>query len=82
MAYHFSGKTLPDHGKTCYSGPWGGDIYLSSGQSGLGWNVRRYNPLFSGLTLLGEVLETERETLKLKLDIDEGWEPGGPFPYT
>ena len=52
------------------------------GSPGLGWNVRRYNPLFSGLTLLGEVLETERETLKLKLDIDEGWEPGGSFPYT
>lgn len=34
------------------------------------------------MTLLGEVLETSRETLKLKLDIDEGWNPGGPYPYT
>ena len=34
------------------------------------------------MTALGEVLSTERETVRLKLDIDEGWNPGGPYPYT
>ena len=52
------------------------------GRPGLGWGKMLYNEKISGMTLLGEVLETSRETLKLKLDIDEGWNPGGPYPYT
>ena len=52
------------------------------GRPGLGWGKMLYNEKISGMTLLGEVLETSRETLKLKLDIDKGWNPGGPYPYT
>ena len=52
------------------------------GRPGLGWGKMLYNEKISGMTLLGEVLETSRETLKLKLDIDAGWDPGGPYPYT
>ena len=52
------------------------------GRPGLGWGKMLYNEKISGITLLGEVLETSRETLKLKLDIDAGWDPGGPYPYT
>lgn len=52
------------------------------GRPGLGWGKKIYNEKISGMTLLGEVVETARETLKLKLDIDKGWNPGGPFPYT
>ncbi|RKI66643.1 hypothetical protein D7V91_12030 [bacterium 1xD42-67] len=52
------------------------------GRPGLGWGKVLYNEKISGMTLLGEVLETARETLKLKLDIDAGWNPGGPYPYT
>ena len=52
------------------------------GRPGLGWGKMLYNEKISGMTLLGEVLETSRETLKLKLDIDTGWNPGGPYPYT
>ena len=52
------------------------------GRPGLGWGKMLYNEKISGMTLLGEVLETSRETLKLKLDIDTGWDPGGPYPYT
>ena len=52
------------------------------GRPGLGWGKMLYNEKISGMTLLGEVLETARETLKLKLDIDAGWNPGGPYPYT
>lgn len=52
------------------------------GRLGLGWGKMLYNEKISGMTLLGEVLETSRETLKLKLDIDKGWNPGGPYPYT
>lgn len=52
------------------------------GHPGLGWGKMLYNEKISGMTLLGEVLETSRETLKLKLDIDAGWNPGGPYPYT
>lgn len=52
------------------------------GSPGLGWGRMLYNEKISGMTLLGEVLETSRETLKLKLDIDTGWDPGGPYPYT
>ena len=52
------------------------------GRPGLGWGKMLYNEKISGMTLLGEVLETSRETLKLKLDIDAGWNPGGPYPYT
>ena len=52
------------------------------GRPGLGWGKMLYNEKISGMTLLGEVLETSRETLKLKLDIDTDWNPGGPYPYT
>ena len=52
------------------------------GRLGLGWGKMLYNEKISGMTLLGEVLETSRETLKLKLDIDAGWNPSGPYPYT
>lgn len=52
------------------------------GRLGLGWGKMLYNEKISGMTLLGEVQETSRETLKLKLDIDAGWNPGGPYPYT
>ena len=52
------------------------------GRPGLGWAKMLYNEKISGMTLLGEVLESSRETLKLKLDIDAGWTPGGPYPYT
>lgn len=52
------------------------------GRPGLGWGKMLYNEKISGMTLLGEVLETARETVKLKLDIDLGWDPGGPYPYT
>lgn len=52
------------------------------GRPGLGWGKMLYNEKISGMTLLGEVLETSRETLKLKLDIDAGWDPGGPYHYT
>ena len=52
------------------------------GRPGFGWGKMLFNEKISGMTLLGEVLETSRETLKLKLDIDAGWNPGGPYPYT
>ena len=52
------------------------------GKPGLGWGRKQYNDKISGMTILGEVLSTERETVRLKLDIDEGWNPGGPYPYT
>ena len=52
------------------------------GRPGLGWGKKFYNEKISGMTLLGEVVETARETLKLKLDIDRCWNPGGPYPYT
>ena len=52
------------------------------GKPGLGWGRRQYNEKISGMTILGEVLSTERETVRLKLDIDEGWAPGGPYAYT
>ena len=52
------------------------------GKPGLGWGRKQYNDKISGMTALGEVLSTERETVRLKLDIDEDWNPGGPYPYT
>ena len=52
------------------------------GKPGLGWGRKQYNDKISGMTILGEVLSTERETVRLKLDIDEGWNPGGPYAYT
>ena len=52
------------------------------GKPGLGWGRKEYNDKISGMTILGEVLSTERETVRLKLDIDEGWAPGGPYAYT
>ena len=52
------------------------------GKPGLGWGRKQYNEKISGMTILGEVLSTERETVRLKLDIDEGWAPGGPYAYT
>ena len=52
------------------------------GKPGLGWGRKEYNEKISGMTILGEVLSTERETVRLKLDIDEGWAPGGPYAYT
>ena len=52
------------------------------GRIGLGWGVKKYNVKISGMTLLGEVISTARETIKLKLDIDTGWNPGGPYAYT
>lgn len=52
------------------------------GKPGLGWGRKQYNDKISGMTILGEVLSTERETVRLKLDIDEGWAPGGPYAYT
>lgn len=62
----------------------GGELIFTYrlGRPGFGWSKILYNEKISGMTLLGEVLETSRETLKLKLDIDEGWNPGGPYPYT
>ena len=52
------------------------------GKPGLGWGRKQYNEKISGMTILGEVLSTERETVRLKLNIDEGWAPGGPYAYT
>ena len=52
------------------------------GKPGLGYGRKEYNDKISGMTILGEVLSTKRETVCLKLDIDEGWAPGGPYPYT
>ena len=52
------------------------------GKPGLGYGRKQYNDKISGMTILGEVLSTKRETVCLKLDIDEGWAPGGPYPYT
>ena len=52
------------------------------GKPGLGWGRKQYNDKISGMTILGEVLSTERETVRLKLDIDEGWNPGSPYAYT
>ena len=52
------------------------------GKPGLGYGRKQYNDKISGMTILGEVLSTERETVRLKLDIDEGWNPGGPYAYT
>ena len=52
------------------------------GKLGLGWGRKQYNEKISGMTILGEVLSTERETVRLKLNIDEGWNPGGPYAYT
>ena len=52
------------------------------GKPGLGWGRKQYNEKISGMTILGEVLSTERETVRLKLNIDEGWNPGGPYAYT
>ena len=52
------------------------------GKPGLGYGRKEYNDKISGMTILGEVLSTKRETVCLKLDIDEGWSPGGPYPYT
>ena len=52
------------------------------GKPGLGYGRKEYNDRISGMTILGEVLSTKRETVCLKLDIDEGWAPGGPYPYT
>ena len=49
------------------------------GKPGLGYGRRQYNDKISGMTALGEVLSTERETVRLKLDIDEGWTPGRPL---
>lgn len=51
------------------------------GRIGLGWG-EKYNVKISGMTLLGEVISTARETIKLKLDIDTGWNAGGPYAYT
>lgn len=51
------------------------------GRPGLGWGRTIYNERIRGMSLLGEVLATERETLKLRLDIDEGRDPGGPYAY-
>lgn len=44
--------------------------------------AKKYNVKISGMTLLGEVISTARETIKLKLDIDTGWNAGGPYAYT
>ncbi|WP_346012689.1 hypothetical protein, partial [Intestinimonas butyriciproducens] len=52
------------------------------GKPGLGYGRKEYNDKISGMTILGEVLSTKRETVCLKLDIDQGWAPGGPYPYT
>ena len=52
------------------------------GKPGLGYGRKEYNDRISGMTILGEVLSTKRETVCLKLDIDQGWAPGGPYPYT
>ena len=52
------------------------------GKPGLGYGRKEYNDKISGMTILGEVLSTKRETVCLKLDIDQGWTPGGPYPYT
>ena len=52
------------------------------GKPGLVYGRKQYNDKISGMTILGEVLSTERETVCLKLDIDKGWNPGGPYPYT
>lgn len=52
------------------------------GKPGLGWGRKQYNDKISGMTILGEVISAERETVRLKLDIDKNWEPGGPYAYT
>lgn len=42
---------------------------------------RYHNHKFSGMTLLGTVLETAAETLKIHLDIDKEQDPGTAYPY-
>ena len=48
---------------------------------GLGWEKMLYTEKISGITLLGEVLETSRGALKLKLDIDVG-RNAGTYPFS
>lgn len=44
--------------------------------------AKRYdNQKISGMTLLGTVLETAEETLKIHLDIDKEQDPGTAYPY-
>lgn len=44
--------------------------------------TKRYdNEKISGMTLIGTVLETAGETLKIHLDIDETQDPGKAYPY-
>lgn len=44
--------------------------------------AKRYdNQKISGMTLLGTVLETAEETLKIHLDIDREQDPGTAYPY-
>lgn len=39
------------------------------------------NEKISGMSLQATVLGTSKETVKLKLDIYKGWDPGGAYPY-
>jgi hypothetical protein len=40
-----------------------------------------YNEKLTGLSLLGEVIATQGGTVKLRLNIDEGRDPGAAYPY-
>lgn len=42
---------------------------------------RKQNPLFAGMTLLGNVLSVEEETVKIHLDIDKSQSETTAYPY-
>lgn len=42
---------------------------------------KQYNPLFAGMAILGKVMETGGETVKIHLDIDEKQDVSTVYPY-
>lgn len=42
---------------------------------------KQYNPLFAGMSLLGKVIETKGETLKIQFDIDKDFQNTCAYPY-
>lgn len=42
---------------------------------------KQYHPYLTGMSLLGTVLSTDKETLKIHLDIDESQEESKAYPY-
>ena len=51
------------------------------GQHRLVSQLKQFNDLISGMSILGTVLETDKETLKIHLDIDENQEVETAYPY-